>query len=46
MDGSYVRFRREGVILMIAVSVVALIGDRRSASKRRRAPAPQAAAAE
>ena len=34
------------VILMIAVSVVALIGDRRSAAKRRRAPAPQAAAAE
>jgi len=34
------------VILMIAVSVVALVGDRRSAAKRRRAPAPQAAAAE
>ena len=34
------------VILMVAVSVVALIGDRRSAARRRRAPAPQAAAAE
>jgi MFS family permease len=33
------------VILMIAVAIVALIGDRRSAA-RRRAPAPQAAAAE
>jgi len=33
------------VMLMIAVAVVALIGDRRSAV-RRRAPAPQAAAAE
>jgi FSR family fosmidomycin resistance protein-like MFS transporter len=32
------------VMLMIAVAVVALIGDRRSAA-RRRAPAPQAAAA-
>jgi len=34
------------VILMVAVSIVALIGDRRAAAKRRRAPAPQAAAAE
>jgi hypothetical protein len=33
------------VILMVAVAIVALIGDRRSAA-RRRAPAPQAAAAE
>ena len=33
------------VMLMIAVAVVALIGDRRSAA-RRRAPAPQTAAAE
>jgi hypothetical protein len=33
------------VILMIAVSVVALVSDRRSAA-RRRAPAPHGAAAE